>query len=92
MVFDFGQEIGSLLSAIGIIIATTILFIQNYKQGKNVQEAKSTLTETNGGSTIRDRLDSLDATNKKTDERIGRIEDVLMGRVGRRIRHDDEHE
>ena len=66
-------NVPEVLSSIAIIIAAVILYIQNHRQGKVGKEVKTTLTENNGGSSVKDRLDAMDA-------RLFRIESILLGK------------
>lgn len=82
----------SVVGAVTIIIASVILFFQNRKQteqvkkqAKDVTDVKSTLTQSNGGTHVKDYLDVLTLQlgqviqhNKTTDERLFRIETLLM--------------
>lgn len=60
--------------SIAVIVASVILFIQNHKQSKHTKEVKSSITENNGGSSVKDRFDKID---KQFQEQNALIADRL---------------
>jgi hypothetical protein len=72
---------GNILGAISIIVATVILYIQNHRQNKRqlvthrtAEEVKQSLTQNNGGSSVKDRLDSMDQRLHTIDSRWDTID------------------
>lgn len=84
MGFDYLQDT---YSAVAIIIAAVIILVQNHKQAKasketqvTTEEVKTTLTSNNGGSSVKDRLDSLERGQDEIIKSLTFMEGFIMGR------------
>lgn len=98
------------LGAVAIIISGVIITLQNRKQGKEAAEAKThaaeakvvveevrtTLTENNGGSSVKDQLDRMERRQVLADERSV-ISDQRLAALTDEVRryflhNEDRHE
>jgi len=75
---------GSVLGAIAIIVASTILYVQNRNQIKKTEkvstkasEVHDTLLANNGGSSIKDQLDRIEHKTDNLDSRVTVIDQRL---------------
>lgn len=91
------------IKAIGIVLAAMILFFQNHRQAKKVDETgrdlkkevkvvNETLTENNGGSSVKDRFDLVDLQLRHQVETIGHLEYLLHNHMQKSDRRLNEFE
>lgn len=77
-VLTWPQAVVAVFVLLALVVWPGVLAWLNSKNSRSTtQDIKTTLTKNNGGGSVKDALDRIEAHQKKTDERLAAIEERL---------------